>query len=199
MTNIKASVLMNKSKTDTLTLTHLLNGYTKNQLVELSASLNAPLSKSWKKEVIISELRKLILNQPTSVYTSVLAETQKTFKDMKGQSYPVNQLEDIRAVFPLINRGVFYLREEKTQIVLIIPDEIYPLLIQAYEEIELHNTHLTIEENKFKRTPKEKLVLEWKEKMLAIYGTYSAEYIRSIWNRYFNDKMTIDESIDLLN
>ncbi|MDZ7835117.1 MAG: hypothetical protein U5K84_06980 [Alkalibacterium sp.] len=46
---------------------------------------------------------------------------------------------------------------------------------------------------------KNELLNSWKERALAIYGTVSLEHLKTIWNRHFDEQVTIEEINERLN
>lgn len=174
-------------------LENLLMGYTKAQQLEIADSLNKAISKSWKKSKIAMELSLIIQEQAQTVYQEILEEMIKKMPNQEQSAYFVESLDGISSLNPLIDKGFIYVHQVNESYMLIIPEEI--LAIAASDEASWNEEAQDPQESESTA----EIIHKWKESMLAIYGTVSAEHLYRVWNRHFSQKLSIDEIRDMLS
>lgn len=158
----------------------LLSTYTKTQLLELDENLAQTAKKSWKKDQIITAVMDSILEQAYTVFADMIEDILSHFPEANTQLYRLDSLDAVRAFIPLIKKGFFFVSQDEEGYVFIIPDEIAVMT----EEESAPNAHL---------------LQEWQAKQQAIYGRYSLEQLRAIWNRHFKEALTAEEVLELLD
>lgn len=158
----------------------LLSTYTKTQLLELDENLAQTAKKSWKKDQIITAVMDSILEQAYTVFADMIEDILSHFPEANTQLYRLDSLDAVRAFIPLIKKGFFFVSQDEEGYVFIIPDEIAVMT----EEESASNAHL---------------LQEWQAKQQAIYGRYSLEQLRAIWNRHFKEALTAEEVLELLD
>lgn len=174
-------------------LQELLMGYTKTQLMEIAASFNSPLPKSWKKDKVAKALSEHIEEQAETIYQEVLSEVVGRLPNQEQSAYVVESLEGISSLNPLIEKGFIYIKPVNDSYMLIIPEEILEAAaagdIGHKEEPtnETFDTHIT------------DTLTKWKSNLENIYGTFSPEHLHAVWNRYYSQKLTIEEINDRLS
>lgn len=186
MSDTELDVQLVKTKNLATQLTVLLNSYTKTQLNHLAEKLNKETKKSWRKDKLVAALEESILDQASTIYGEILEEVLSHLPNGESQIYRLKDLEDIRAFIPLIQKGFFFLSKDGDDYIFIIPDEIKEVAGEG-------NTEETKEMSK-----KEVVLKEWKEKQIAIFGDYSVEHLKTVWNRYYDDHLTVEETLELL-
>lgn len=179
-----------KGKTIQTHLANLLKSYTKAQLTEVAEKVNTQTKKSWKKDKLIATLYEGIVEQASTIYEEIIEEVLTHLPDTKNQAYRLSNLEDIKAFVPLIQKGFFFVSKEKNDYIFIIPDEIKDL-VQVSKEQGIPEEHK-------ERSEKEIILNEWKDRQLSIFGSYSPDHLKTIWNRYYGDDLTADDVLNLL-
>lgn len=182
-----------KANGENCQLKELLMGYTKNQLIEISASLNLTLPKSWKKSKAAKELSEHIEEQARTIYQEVLSDVIGRMPNQEQSAYVVESLDGISSLNPLIEKGFIFLHPVNESYMLIIPEEI----LDAAAEEDSHNekTHdVETHDSRVKGT-----LTKWKDNAVNIYGTFSPSHLHAVWNRYYSQKLTIEKINDMLS
>lgn len=190
MSDTPIEVQLVKTKDLKTDLESLLKSFTKDQLNELAQKLHAATKKSWRKDKLIQVLQESIIDQATTIYAEILEEVFSHLPDNDSQVYRLEKLTDIQAFVPLIEKGFFFVSKEADTYLFIIPDEIKAVWQESM-------TPVTSEASD-ERTKKESILKEWKDRQVAIFGSYSAEHLTAVWNRYYDDNLTVKEVADLL-
>lgn len=190
MSDTQIEIQLVKTKDLKTDLESLLKSYTKNQLNELSQHLHAETKKSWRKDKLIQVLQENVIDQATTIYAEILEEVFSHLPDTDSQVYRLEKLDDIEAFAPLIQKGFFFVSKEGDSYLFIIPDEVKEIWEKTTPPVSSEITDETSE--------KGNILKEWKDKQVAIFGSYSVEHLTSVWNRYYDDNLTEKEVADLL-
>ncbi|WP_161878175.1 hypothetical protein [Alkalibacterium sp. MB6] len=192
MSHTPSDITVVKSNIEETDLETLLTHYTKPQLVDIADHLRVETKKSWRKHKLVEEVADAIDEQSQSIYASLLEEVLSDIPDNKGQLFLFESMDAVEPLVPLIQRGFFFVSQIEEGIALVIPDEILENVKGARALNE--NIESTKQDNK-----KVELLLKWKESQTAIYGGYSVEHLRDIWNKRFEDQLSIEEIGAILN
>lgn len=192
-----------KHTSEELTLSGLLGGYKKAQLLEMGESLAGTLPKSWKKDKLIQALSERIIEQAQTIYAEILEQVIDTLPDRSQTMYYLSSLDSIRSLAPLIKKGFFFAVQSEKEIIFIIPTEV----LDAVESAGDDNTSLlektAAEEaqsphNDVTTHQAAHSLRKWKNQMISIYGSYTSTHLQQIWNRYYSENLSIAEIEDLL-
>lgn len=181
-----------KHKNDQTELSDLLQGYKKDTLLTLADTHAVSVRKSWKKEKIVTSLSETILEQAETIYHPILKEILLRLPDLQTNFYRVKNLNDIKGFITLIQKGFFFVSKEKDGLLLIIPEEIIfsvqdRLRLDKKSKSHKKATHPTQE------SKKHSLLKHWKNNLSTIYGNVPLKHMQKTWNRYFENKVTLDE------
>lgn len=190
MSEIQIEVQLVKTKDLETDLGSLLKSYTKDQLNELAKELHAEAKKSWKKDKIIAAVQESVIDQASTIYAEILEDVFSHLPDTDSQVYRLDKLDAIQAFVPLIQKGFFFVSQEADTYLFIIPDEIKDVMEESVVPVTTESPDETSE--------KESILKEWKDKQVAIFGSYSAKHLASVWNRHYDDNLTEKEVADLL-
>lgn len=190
-----------------LELIDLLNGYKKNELINVADEQGVTLKKSWNKAKMVDVLAEKTTEQAETIYHDLLASVLTRLPDLDTHIYRVNELADIQGFIPLIQKGFFFVTQEGVHdetneergIFLLIPEEILFSVKDRLTETPQTVSNNVVPTSKVDETKQVELLNQWQDKALAIYGTVSLEHLQTTWNRYFDEKLTVKDIQALLD
>lgn len=171
----------------------LLMGYTKTQLLDTAASLNSTFPKSWNKNKLATELSDKIDEQARTIYQEMLTDIIKRLPNQEQSVYAVESLEGIESLKPLIDKGFIYVHPVNDSFMLIIPEEILDAAAEKNDRQWSNHQHETSHSQTIDT------LMKWKENAIKIYGNFSPSHFQSIWNRYYTEKLSVEEIEDILS
>ncbi|MEC6747740.1 hypothetical protein VXN63_04250 [Marinilactibacillus sp. XAAS-LB27] len=184
-------------------LSENLNNYTKVQCETLASELKVETKKSWKKDQLIQVLAESIQKQFSQFYKPVVEDLLSQFGDQVEQALGFQNVKQIEVLAPLITKGFFFVYQQKEMLVLVIPDEIWTALWhdEEVEEVSFEiDSSLLVEAQAEKEEVSDYEILKkWKENAIRIYGHASSVYFSTIWNKYYDEKLTSEQIDDILN
>ncbi|WP_423188843.1 hypothetical protein ACO1PF_09660 [Alkalibacterium sp. f15] len=194
MTSTEANVAYIKWDKKNTELVALLKGHTKAELVDQAERQAVAVKKSWNKTEMVNALAENTTEQAETIYHPILKEVLIRLPDLETNIYRVKTLTDIEGFVPLIKKGFFFVAREADSILLLIPEEV---LFSVRDRLQSNNK--TADAFSSSDNKKAQILNSWKEKAMAIYGNVSLEHLKTTWNRYFDEPVTIEEIKDLLN
>lgn len=171
----------------------LLMGYTKTQLSDIATSLNSTFPKSWNKNKLTTELSDKINEQARTIYQEMLTNIIKRLPNQEQSVYAVESLEGIESLKPLIDKGFIYVHPVNDSFMLIIPEEILDAAAEKNDRQWSNRQHETSHSQTIDT------LMKWKENAIKIYGNFSPSHFQSIWNRYYTEKLSVEEIEDILS
>ncbi|WP_225743642.1 hypothetical protein [Marinilactibacillus sp. Marseille-P9653] len=190
-------------KTVRSTLSENLNNYTKAQSLTLASELKVETRKSWKKDQLTQVLAESIQKQFSQFYKPVVEDLLSQFGDQVEQALAFQNVEQIEVLAPLINKGFLFVYQQQDRLILVIPDEIWTDLWhdEEVEEVsfEIDSSLLVEAQAEKEKSSDYKILKKWKENAMRIYGHASSVYFSTIWNKYYDEKLTSEQIEDILN
>lgn len=175
-------------------LTDLLKGHAKKDLLDLAERQAVAVRKSWNKKKMADALAEKITEQAETIYHEVLEDVLLRLPDLDTNVYRVNDLNEIEGFIPLIEKGFFFAAKEKDGVFLIIPEEV---LFSVKDR--LTSLKGSVEPDQPEDADRKALILnQWRDKAVAIYGGVSLEHLKTTWNRYYDEPVTVEEIERLL-
>lgn len=194
MTNTEADVAFIKWNKNNTELVDLLKGHTKAELLDQAEKQAVAVKKSWNKTKLVNAIAENTTEQAETIYHPVLEEVLVRLPDLETNIYRVKALTDIEGFIPLIKQGFFFVAREDDSILLLIPEEIMFSVKDRLQSDDKPSETILPSENK-----KAQILNNWKDKAVAIYGNVSLDHLKTTWNRYFDEPVTIEELKNLLN
>lgn len=176
-------------------LTGLLKGHAKKDLVALAERQAVSLRKSWNKAKMSEVLAERITEQAETIYHEVLEDVLLRLPDLETMVYRVKGLDEIEGFIPLIDKGFFFVAKDKKNILLLIPEEVLFSVKDRLNSMEKPTKRDQPEDT----DKKARLLNQWRDKAVAIYGGVSLEHLKKIWDRYSDEPVTIEEIEELLH
>lgn len=173
-------------------LESLLRHYTKPQLFDIANHLRIETKKSWRKNHLIEEVADAIDDQSQSIYASLLEEVLSDIPTHQGQLFLFESMDAVEPLFPLIQRGFFFISEGKEGIALVIPDEIIKN-IKGTQTVESEQQPI-VKDNR-----KVELLTKWRDSLTEIYGGYSIAHLKAIWNKRFEEHLSEEDILAILD
>lgn len=194
MTSTEADVAFIKWNKNKVELVDLLRGHTKAELLDQAEKRAVAVKKSWDKTKMVNAIAENTTEQAETIYHPILEDVLVRLPDLETNIYRVKALTDIEGFLPLIRQGFFFVAREDDSILLLIPEEI---LFSVKDR--LHADSDRSETSSSSEVKKARILNSWKDKAVAIYGTVSLDHLKTTWNRYFDEPVTIEEINNLLD